>query len=406
MKKHLLSGLLLGLMTLLSGYSFGQIKGLKINVSSNYGYEYNLFHSPTTYMDDEGLSFLKSDLIKNSPFANQGISINYNKIGKKGSWYLRADADRTLYMKYKEANTDGIQARLGRKQHLAKSIESETQFRLRRENRLGLNILGDELFTVFSFKQYQANQIVTFKLSKELALEVGGEIYYKDYDPLLNEFGSSLDQIEHSYEATFTYKPRKKEAKKYLKALSLSFDHREKQYQDWVNYEIVDLMADSTNPTPFLPFDSLTNYPLRRWEYNTLRLRYQLPLTKNLDARLDFRVQDRADSSEGDFGYSDRKGTLRISWEKGDWKIGANASYTSRNYTFRRAEQDTIMVLPNLHYTYFRTKIDVTKIIEPGVGLNFKYEVINRGSNTTAIDRRTRREYFNTLVSVGLKWQL
>lgn len=406
MKSIIFSSVSLVAFTLTSLAVLGQKSDMNISVMSNYGYEYNLFHSPTTYMDDNGLMFDKMDFIQNSSFANQGVNLNFRKTDKKGSWYLRADADKTLYFKHSEANTDGVQARFGRKQKLAKSISSETQFRLRRENRLGLNILGDELFTVFSFRQYQANQLVSFKLSKELTLDIGGEIYYKDYDPLLNEFGSSLDQTEHSYEATFTYKPRNKEAKKYLKELSLSFDHREKQYHDWVNYEIVDLMADSTNPTPFLPFDSLTNYPFRRWEYNTFRLRYQLPLTKNLDARLDFRIQNRADSSAGDFGYADRKGTVRIGWEKGDWKVGANASYTSRNYTYRRAEQDTIMILPNLHYTYFRTKIDVSKIIEPGVSLNFNYEVINRGSNTTAIDRRTRREYFNTLVSVGLKWML
>ena len=357
-------------------------------------------------MDNDSAMFYTQDLIKNSPFMSQGMKASFKKSDNKGSWYFRGVADKTIFTKFSEANTSGIQGRFGRNQKINKTITSNTQLRLRRENRLGLNILGDELFTVFSFKQYQINQLLTFKLTKELNLDLGGEFYFKDYDPLDNPSGSSLDQIEHTYEATFNYKPKSKKAKKFLKEIAVSFDHREKQYQDWVNHEIVDLMADSTSPTPFLPFDSLYSYPLRRWEYNTFRLRYQLPLSKNLDARLDFRVQNRADSSQGDFGYDDKKGTLRIDWEKNSWTVGGSISYTSRNYTYRRAEQDTIMVLPNLQYTYFRTKLDVSKEVHPGCMLNINYEIINRGSNTTAIDRRTRREYFNSLVSVGLSWAI
>lgn len=381
-------------------------QNLKMDVHYSSGYEYNLFHSPETYMDDNGVMFSKEDLIKNSEFASQGVNLSYKKKNENGYWYFRGSADNTLFMKHKEANTSGVQGRFGRNQKITKNFTSNTQFRLRRENRLGLNILGDELFTVFSFKQYQANQTLAFKLSKELELEFGGEIYFKDYDPLENPHGSSLDQIEHTISTTVNYKPRSKSVKKFVKEFSVSFDHREKQYQDWVNYEIVDLMADPTNPTPFYPFDSLYTYPFRRWEYNTYRFRYSLPLNKDLEAKLDFRIQSRADSSSGDFGFDDKKVGLRLKWEKEKWAISGSTSYTARNYTYRRAEQDTIMVLPNLRYTYLRSNLEVSYEIEPGVSLQFNYDLINRGSNTTAIDRRTRREYFNTLASLGLRWTL
>jgi hypothetical protein len=381
------------------------------------GMEWNVFHSPETYVDNNGVLFPSDSIVLDDGLTMFDLELDLSREDANGEWFISGDGGASRYRTLSEANRRSLDLRAGRTQTLNNRMTAELEGRLRDEKRLGINILGDELLTSFSFTQAQLAGQMEMEVKDDLALILDAELYRKWYAERVT--GVSLDQTEWSINLETQYVPRRR--KRGLRNLdlvgekrteevgefSLDLGYRQKNYANWLNEDILDPNRDPLAPTPFLPYDSLYSHPLRMWTYATATLRYEWPEWQGWRLRTDLRTQRRSDLSLGDFGYRDVKGALRLDFDPGqDLELSGSISYTWREYTDRLAEQQTPTPFPLLKYNYLRIDASAEYRLRKGLLLLAMLDFTQRTSNTTAIDRRTRREYNTATLLVGLSAEI
>jgi hypothetical protein len=124
-----------------------------------------------------------------------------------------------------------------------------------------------------------------------------------------------------------------------------------------------------------------------------MRLRYDLPVAEYLGARSEVHRQIRRDQSGGNFGFKGVKTAARLGYRKGHISCSGSVSYTFKGYTDRRAEQFTVVALPTLVYEYARVKAKCAWDVHDKWSIWSALSYVKRSTNTTTIDRRTRRDY-------------
>lgn len=387
------------------------------DVSARMGREWNVFHSPTSYLDAAGVARPLDSLIRPDVLFEPALALDAERKGEQGLWRIHVDGEVRRYSNWADANRHGVQLRAGRDHNLASGLTGRMDVRLREEQRLGLNILGDELLTSFSFLQTQCDLGLGWQVNEALQLDAGVEVYRKDYDDRTT--GESLDHLDRSIETGFVWIPSRSERgtrglelvgrKRKRSGIRWSggYEYRDKRYDDRINTDLLNPDAGPLDPTPFLPYDPALagTYPLRWWTYSTWRLRCDLPVREGWRLRVDTRRQNREDRSRGDFGYRDFKTTARLGWSPtGPWSLSLSASRTWRNYTDRLAEQADGVPYPTLNYRYNRLDGLVTYRTGKRSSLIAVVDLTARETNTTAVDRRTRREYRTGSVLVG--WRM
>lgn len=386
-------------------------------VSLAGGREWNVYHSPETYLANGDSAWVRDSLVVHDALVEPSVRWTARRQDDHGRWRVSLDGDMRRYGQQRDADRTGLQLRVERVHRLGDDVDLIAAGRLRQERRLGLNILGNELLTSFSFFQAQADIRLEWRPHPAWTWSVGGEAFSKDYQDRVT--GVSLDQDEKSVETEVVWNPGKVNrgtrglemvgAKRAASNIrwSASYEYRDKPYRNWVNE---DLLADVVLPmdtTPFLPFDTalVGTYPTRHWAYSTWRLRCDLPLREGWSWRVDLRRQNRTDRSRGDFGYEDVKVSSRFKWapKASAWSAAMTASRTWRNYTHRLAEQALGAPYPTLNYRYTRLDAELERAVGDRGAIVALFDLTVRGSNTTAEDRRTRRGYRTGAVLIGYR---
>lgn len=389
-------------------------KDLEIGWES--GMEWNVFHSPRTYFDNTGVAWSADSLVRDDQLNALRVDMGMTREDAQGEWHLDLDGSASRYRRFREADRRSLDFRFGREQKLNERTTADLTAWVRDEKRLGLNILGDELLTSFSFTQLQADFVLDMEVNDRLEVGMEGEVYRKWYDQRVE--GRSLDQTEWTFELAANYTPQRR--KKGLRDLDLVgqqrtekvgeltavFSYRQKNFLNYLNFDILDPDAGPLAETPFLPFDSTFAHPLRTWAYSNATLKYAFPDWGPWSLRLDARRQWRRDASLGDFGYRDAKGSLRVTRDSKRLELGGVLSYTWRTYTDRPAEQAVGVPFPLLKYTYLRCDLIAEYRLRKGLLLTTLVDFTARTSNTTAEDRRTRRGYRTGTVMIGLSAEL
>lgn len=408
-----LSGLLVCSVALVAS---GQTWERDLEFGFRSGLEWNVFHSPEVYIDNAGNVFPADSIVLDDFLVEGVVDLELERADAKGAWILDGNVEAMRYSVLREADRKSIELRATREQKLSEHLGAYASLRLRDETRLGLNILGDELLTSFSFFQLQGDLGMELEARDNLDIAFEAELFRKWFDA--RPTGESLDQTEWMAELSGDWIPQRR--KKGLRDLDLvgakrtetlgevsaSLMYRQKDYQNWTNYDVLAAIRDPLAPDPFMPFDPTFDYPLRRWVYTSATLKYDFPEWGPMQLRVDVRRQTRTDESLGDFGYKDFKSAVRLAYEGDDLEISGSASYTHRNYTDRLAEQAGPTPYPLLTYTYLRLDLGVEYRLRKGLLLTGLIDFTDRGSNTTALDRRTRREYVTGAVLIGLSAEI
>lgn len=387
------------------------------DVSLMAGREWNVYHSPESYLASGDSAWVRDSLIRHDAVVEPALGWTAQRKGEHGQWRIGLQGDLRRYRNERDADRTGLQLRVQRTHHLTDALDLVVAGRLRQERRLGLNILGDELLTSFSFLQVQGDVQLDWRPSPSWTWSLGGEAFIKDYQDRVT--GVSLDQDEWSVEGAFQWRPGRRNrgtrglevvgAKRSMSDIRWSgaFEYRNKPYRNWINE---DLLADVVLPidsTPFLPYDPALagTYPVRHWTYATWRLRCEWPIREGWNLRLDARRQNRKDLSRGDFGYQDFKWSVRLKWRApdGPWGAFVTGSRTWRDYTDRLAEQALGAPYPTLIYRYTRLDAEVVRDLGERSAIVALVDLTVRGSNTTAEDRRTRRGYRTGAVLIGYR---
>lgn len=376
------------------------------------GLEWNVFHSPSSYRDNLGVDIPVDSLILDDRLSIGRMELDWERDDDQGRWKINSDVSFSRYNTLTAANRRSLEGRITREHALNDRIEGAIGIRLRDETRLGINILGNELLTSFSFFQAQLEADLNARVRSDMELELSWELFRKWYDQRAT--GESLDQTEWSIELGWSWEPERRvkglrdldlvgqKRTDPLGELTADFQHRQKNYANWLNLDILDESRDPLLPTPFMPFDSTFAHPLRTWTYTTATVRYALPEWRGWEVRVDFRTQKRSDLSLGDFGYRDAKSAIRIGHEGDELELTSSLSYTWREYTDRLAEQITPTPYPLLKYNYLRLDLKAEYRLRKGLLLLGLIDFTQRSSNTTAVDRRTRRAYQTGSILIGL----
>lgn len=403
-KQGIVVTLLLSILSV--GYSQST---MEVVVSAAPGYETNIFNAPESYINIQGDTLLADQLIENAAFVstegalNFGWTIGAHQIG----WNSKLDLMR--YQGLSQANASEYQSRIEYDHKPEKSAyEKGVYLRIRSQNRLGINVLGDELLTPFTFRQLEAGSYLKRKYKGGHSTELRAVYSYKDYDPcvrcgLLGE-DLSLTKREWEFIASQVFITGKNAG--INQSLALELQWRDRQYFEVTNYDLLLPDPDPLTESPFYAYDPDMTYPLRHWRYLTLKAYYEFPLSKVAKVKPIIEYTRRYDISRGDFGFTQWQPSLLFYIKNKAWDLRAYLSYTIRDYTDRLARQSEGLPFPKLEYRYLRMKLRAARSIKGGFEAFTELGRTHRESNTSLIQTRVRRPYVNNYAMIGLRFRL
>ena len=274
--------------------------------------------------------------------------------------------------------------------------------RFERNDKLGLNVLGDDLLKSFSYNEFFIETHVRTYYIKNNTTEF--ELYYlhKSYDNSPADEDLTRGEVNFSFNSVQVLNPKAR----YEQKLKLDASYRNRKYTNIHNYELLDPDFDGLSEDPFLPEDTDLSYPLRHWRYFSIQLDYLIPFNSKFSIKPYLEYQRRNDLSKGDFTYNEIQPGLRIYYETDKIDIYIHANLSNRQYTNRLAEQTAPPPYPLLHYIYSRGLIAIDRKISDHFWITGEIDYVQRNSNTTNIYKRTRRPYNNSVFLIGLKYEL
>ena len=150
------------------------------------------------------------------------------------------------------ANQSSFSIEAKHRYKLASKLKLYNRLTIEREDKLGLNILGEELLTAFSYFQYNYEARLSRRLRKGEKIEFFAGVEFKDYD---NQGAlETLTYVEPTVGLKYEFKAKSSK-------LTAQVDYRDRRYTEHRNFQILDPSSSPFDPTPFLPFDSSFNYP-------------------------------------------------------------------------------------------------------------------------------------------------
>lgn len=401
MKKHLLT-LVYALLCL---GTIAQV-GIKINGTVAPGFESNVFNAPDLYIKPQGDTLFNDSLFISDQLmlVALGAEFNWKKENHRFEW--KTDLNLLRYAEVNQANATEIDSWFSYNRRQKKGVSRKAYLRLRSEDRLGLNVLGSELLTPFSFRQVEGGGGLEKVVSKTYTVQVQTAFTFKDYDECvgcgLNNETVSLTQRqwdvaiknEFNLQADSRNNPK----------LGLNVFWIDRRYRDWINYELLDPNRNALDEDPFLPFDSQATYSPRHWRYFVAEVDFALPLSNTLKVKPQLEYTRRFDVSNGDFGSEQWQTTVFAYLKTEKWEGRLRAGFTRRNYTDRLAKQESGVPYPTLRYDYLRTGVRIQRFLKRGFSVFTDFDRAARDSNTTLQTTRVRRSYTNAIAMLGVTW--
>ena len=395
------------LLCLFTQTVFGQ-STIEVNATGAGGFDGNIYNSPDSYINLQGDTLGADTLIQRELFREFGAALIFK--WRKDGHYLKWDTEGELrrYQTQKSADAEEIQSRLSYAHTSSNKVKKGGMIRLRAQNRLGTNVLGSELLTPFSFRQVQARGFIEKKTKKKHVSGAEITYNYKNYDVC---FGCDLRNqdvslTQRQWELTLYQEWIVGENQGEEQKLGLSARFSDRQYQDWLNYDVLNPNRTPDDPSPFLPVDPDREYTPRKWRYMIYKADYTFPLSKVAKIAPYIEFTRRYDVSNGDFGFIQWQPGARFYVRQERWQVRASASYTSRDYTDRLAQQQEGTPFPTLEYRYIRASAMVRYDVGSGFGVFAQGAMNNRDSNTSEVTTRVRRSYEAYEVLVGLNWNI
>lgn len=379
---------------------------IKLETRFAPGYELNIFNSPDFYIRPNGDTLNRDQLVADAAFLYFEGDLDLEWKKKRGEINWSTNAELIRYSEYTQANATEVQTRLSYDSDIIGLWQYGGELRLRLQDRLGLNVLGSELLTPFSFRQVQPSAYLKYEWEKGHETQMELIYSYKDYDQCdscgLRGESVSLTQREFELRVEQEFEINQGPANQKLK---FTARFRDRYYYDWLNYDILATEPDPITGEPFIPFDPNGDYESREWQYFIFKADYDFPLSDELSIKPSIEYTQRLDRSNGDFGFGQWQPGLFAYLRADQWYGRLYMSYTMRDYTDRRAAQDDGPPLPLLTYEYLRARFLLERQLKKGFSIWTELAYNNRNSNTSEVNTRVRRSYENSALMLGVKWE-
>lgn len=369
------------------------------------GFQSNVFNAPNIYIRPQGDTLGNDSLFASDRLLNVSLNADLKWRRKSHFFSWKTDFEIDRYANIRQANTTEIDSwfRYSRKKKKEK-INPSAYLRIRSSERLGLNVLGSELLTPFTFRQIEFGSSLFFKVSNSYNIETQFSYTYKDYEKCLgcgpNNESVSLTQSQLDLVIAHEFLVNKKRRREKFVVSSAWID---RQYFDWINYKLLDPNRTLNDPEPFLPFNNNVEYGPRHWRYFITEFSYNLPIKKAFDIKSQIEYTRRFDVSNGDFGSRQWSADIIALLKNDKWNGRFRMGYTMRNYTDRLAEQAAGTPYPLLTYRYFRANLRLERIVGKNFAVWTAGGFTSRISNTDLLTTRVRRSYSNADIFIGIR---
>ena len=358
-----------------------------LNLSYDRGYENNLYHSPTTYIDANDDFFPSSQMVVNDWFNDYRWLLGAeHKFNKKNLLQLEYSSWLRRYNTYENANQSSHRLKAYYRHKFSKNVRGALYARYQREDRIGTNVLGDALVLDFAFHQYYLRSYIDIKTSKKNRLNLEASYRYRDFDPVEERrsfsYGESRLRLIDYYKYTIGGVKN---------TLRTSVEWKDRPYNERLSRTANGSISASNE--------------VRHDRYFEVEVSNKIQPLKHLTIEPGLEFDRRIDRFADYFSFHQFSESLKISYERKKWEIMAQGELNQRNYLTRLAPNGEAND-PRLKYNFLRLRLEAGYHLVPGLTVATKFRHVNRDTNVWAETVRTRRPYNFSEVSAGLYFDL
>lgn len=351
----------------------------KLEIGSQFGYEYNYFKSPDKVRFGNDI-LTEEDLISSSIYQN--ITIDFEKKIKWNNSKLRLIVAPEATIFYENTNDSYWQIKGEAKYYrdLSKTVELLADAGIKRMNRRGLDGAQDVLINPLGFTNLGASLGLQLKVLKNNKTTTKLFFNFRDFDAFgmrdlqFNEVGISLSTKQKIEINTNDYK------------IGLRGYYKIRKY-------------DTFNAT-----NIITNGK-RDWSYVKLNPYLDIPLSNSLTIKPGYIHYERFDKINRS-GFTQHGPELQLNYELKNTEIKVDISHLTRDYKNIDARDDNGLIGENLTYKYTQFNINAAHKITKSIELTATIYSRIRTTNYTDLDARSFRGYRNQYAGIGIKWKL
>lgn len=357
--------------------STAQIKS-NFSVETSTGYEYNIFKSPETFLDN-GVLKDKNDLYKNSLFQEGGVRFFAKKKWEKQSLSFRFNPKGIYYFSEVKSSYFTFFSGLRYINELNKKTTWQVNSWYKIKNREGENIDGSELNFPLGNNHFGLATSLDFRLYKQNRSIVKVTYGNRDY--------KSSDTHDLLYNSL---------------GVNTIIRNVFKRKAGWHSYGIEANFINKFFNQKELATNVIAKF---NWKDISAGLFYRYPVTKAFDIKPSFIFKKRLDSKQDKFTYTQLKPSLDLVYKKKKLEINLTTSYINRKYKTLLATDINNNDLGKLNYNYYQIKLVAEQKINKKLSILANGFLNNRTSNKTNTQSIYFRDYNYYNLSIGFKYR-
>ncbi|MDA3954794.1 MAG: hypothetical protein PF485_14190 [Bacteroidales bacterium] len=343
------------------------------------GREYNIFKGPDKLLDPLGQYYNTNDIIISDYFVESGIDTKY-EFEKKKKYIFELGGDFKYRKNFNNPDLDQKHVNFNAvfEKYISKKINIGLGYEFSWKDKIGVSVTGDELTR--SFKYYSNQGLLYLNYNPNKKLEFAFESYYE----LKNYYDDTTDMSLNHNNFDFLLESKYSINKKNEIIFIISYTDR-----SYIDYLALDVTGSSS-----------TN-EIRHFNYLSFDLHYNWEPYDGFFIGPGVEYRKRNDLFEKYYNYSQLDPSLSLKYRNKKWYVYLKTAYRTVNYETKYAYTE----IPNtdhLQYNYFDLGFKVKYKALKKLEIYANYNLNNRYSNTTLENKRTRRNYGNNEVMLGL----
>lgn len=409
MKKHLTLLLLCMMSATLSAQT-------TLKLQTMGGYEWNVFQSPTSYTNSEGVTMNRDQLWVSAPFTSVGLSAGWKRDLGKGKLKLNGGFSKALY--FSSTSADQLKYDFGASYRIKYAKKKFFEFapEFARVERQGTDQSDNILRTPFSYKHAIAPLHFDFYLGDKKWLKTkvayhykfydrtdGGQLFYHGIEPSIKwskKYDNTKDVQKISIEGSAMF--RKYTDVRVSSTTAASTEASEVDVEaDEEDLEEEELGEEEESGEDTEANEGSADVRERKWNYYNLTWTHQYESKdEKLSTSISLNNRFRQDVL-GSQTYNQTMFTAGLTRRFGKTKVSVTGGYAFRYFTAVKVSSSQTP----LSYHYLRGKLAVVYPINDHWDLKLKASLVKRISNNKSVTSRSYRGYFNGYVGLGIAYK-
>ncbi len=358
-------------------------QSFQLSVDSRNGYEHNVFNATTVPISSEG-GKLQTPVVKSGTYQHLGVRMSWKRKTKSYSFSLNGKGSKDFFKKIKTANILKTSAGLSYRRYLGDHASLVGRITFLSQKTQRSQNAQDEFLFPSNFDKWKASISFSFKPLKRntTQLELIGQ--HKTFMIGQNRLLSYI-----SKGVGFQTKQRIAKSKKFKHYLSLEVSYHQRDYVDQI--------------VPISENDVEVKDKKRLWRYQKAEAGYTLKYLKAIKVNTSVYLENRQDILDNRYSYFLWGPSLDLDWESNTFTARIKISRTYRKFNTLTADNNK---LHPLRHKYMRISFDANYRINQHLLLTTQLRWVDRWRNLPENYSQGFMPYTNSLVDIGLRFQL